>query len=609
MKRNNMPSFQSHLSRHPHDTSAGYTSTIAPGLIVPQFADVLSPNDTVYFDTYMWTRLKDVVTAFLGEIEFHIDYFFVPLQMMYTPFGETFFQTNDFVTSMFDSNANPNLIKQGKFPVYNIEGFIDGKDLNSSLGSEPLFKSIMRLSDSLNLNPMVVLSETTRQGSEQSTSELPPSAATSCPSHTPWLECAYQAIYQNYYRDDDIEARKLESYNFDTQYNQVSQNFMTPDVMMMRSVHRYNDYFTSVKVSPIYSAVNAHPFDSGDGEDGSYANSLLNSVRSFLGSVDVDTYLGKDDNFETSDFNSLGDYTNTPMKNKTSVFNVASDVNNVAGLRNLFAIDKFLRIYGRAGKTYDDQVLAHFGYKVPHDVKHQITHIKGYHFNLSTTPVYSTGAGDGVVLGQVGGQGMSEFKSQHQEKFTAPVHGVFMAVAYCITKPRYFGTFSKLNTLNDRLAFPIPEFDKLGFQPLYAFEAGRSWLPVPNMGKRLGWQYRYNEFKQKWNHCSIHFMGSDGDFEQGQSANVYNSWIVSRPAFYGLFWQYTEDDVTVLDTNSLLEQPDALNNVMVVEYSSLWDNSYFKKPWLVFQTDPIITEFFCRCKKVSFMSPTGEPDL
>lgn len=615
MNTQNMPDFQAKLSRHSHDTSAGYTATIAPGIIVPQYYDILSPNDSVYFDTYAWTRLKDVVTAFLGEVEVHIDYFFVPLQMMYTPFGQIFFQTNDYVSGMF--NTPNNRAKNGRFPLaqFDVTDFELGITYNWN--SECFGKQAMRLLDALGQNPMAVLNMESQEARryEDAGGQVPGDIITENPAHTPWLECAYQAIYQNFYRNDDIERRDLSLYNFDRYF--TSANNMTNQALWSMHCHqRKSDYFTTVKVSPIYSAVNSHltfqdqPVDA----EGGLPNNVLSEVRSYLGYAGGDVFQSTNADNKPSVYNDYGSEDDgVAMKNQTSLFNSDNSDLNVASLRTLFAVDKFLRVYGRAGKTYDDQVLAHFGFKVPHDVKHQITHLKHYKFSLQTSPVYANGAGDDVVLGQVGGQGVSEFRSSKTEKFTAPVHGVFMACMYCLTKPRYYNTFDKLNTLNDRLAFPIPEFDKLGMQPLYTFEAARSWLHVTGfnghtMDKRLGWQFRYNEFKQKYSRVSTHFMGSDGDFEQStQSSNVYNAWAVARSPF-NLYWSEPATD-GVLNMMALNEQPWSLNNVMVQSYTEGWSDEYFLHPWEVFQSDPIITEFFCHCKKVSFMSPTGEPDL
>ena len=93
--------YQAQLSRHPHPTSGGYAASLCTGAIVPQYFDILMPGDSVYYRTHMFARLQDLVTAFLGEIDLHLDYFFVPLQMLYTPSGQILTQTNDFLSSIY----------------------------------------------------------------------------------------------------------------------------------------------------------------------------------------------------------------------------------------------------------------------------------------------------------------------------------------------------------------------------------------------------------------------------------------------------------------------------------------------------------------------------
>ena len=111
-KNKNRLDFQAHLSRHPHDITAGYTSTLVPGPIVPQYFHVLNPGDTIYYTPYMFARLRDMVTAFLGEVDIHLDSFFVPLQMLYLPFGQVYALTDDVVSSSFK-----NLVSRDAFPL------------------------------------------------------------------------------------------------------------------------------------------------------------------------------------------------------------------------------------------------------------------------------------------------------------------------------------------------------------------------------------------------------------------------------------------------------------------------------------------------------------
>lgn len=151
--------YQAQLSRHSHDISAGYTAQLAPGILVPQFFHVLGPGDTIYYSNHMFARLQDVVTAFLGEIDIHIDSFFVPLQMLYTPFGQIFAQTDDLISSVFVTQQGPSPLDI--FPILDLDTSV-GQALDVTIsdyvGYESQGKSCARLFDALNLNPLCVCS-------------------------------------------------------------------------------------------------------------------------------------------------------------------------------------------------------------------------------------------------------------------------------------------------------------------------------------------------------------------------------------------------------------------------------------------------------------------
>ena len=587
MAQKQMPQHVSHLSRHPHPVSAGYTSSMAPGLILTQYFDLLQPHDTMYFQTNAFARLQDVVTAFLGEIDIHIDYFFVPLQMLYTPFGQIFAQTDDFISGIF---ARPDEQSNDQFPLLKV---MDSLEVHSNEDFLPFMfeawgKNCMRFLDMMDMNPYAALAQDIGDYNN----------ILNNPNIAPWFPAAYQCIYQKYYRNEDLEHLDVRSYNFDMYWQ--SNDFTQDSMLKVRSVQRPHDYFTSVRPSPMYSAVNTYGGQQADETNGfGMPNTLLNKVNNFIGLSDL------------TQFNT--GVSSTSMSTTVSTFE-NGEVGVASNIRALFAVDKFLRIYGRAGKTYDDQILAHFGYKVPHDVKHDITHIKHYRFSITADPVYSTstiGTENGSTLGQVGGQGSNTLKTS-QEKFTAPAHGVFMAVAYAVTRPRYIGTFNKLHLLTERLKFPIPEYDKLGMQPMYMYEAEpyafhrNDASDYPSIGTRIGWQRRYAEFKQKYNRVSMVFANLDAFDGSEVTTNIYNPWVLSRKPFGFL---REEGDDWYLDAGYFFETPKALNNVMVMPFDPAWNQGYTEAPHSVFMSDPIIFEFFCNAKKVSWMSPEGEPDL
>lgn len=623
MSKNRL-SYQAKLSRHSHDVSAGYTASLAPGVIVPQYFDIAGPGDAYYYNTRMFARLQDLVTAFLGEIDVHVDYFFVPLQMIYTPFGQIFSQTDDVLTSLYKD-----LGATDKFPVLDVKNSIPSNpEVNKFVGHRDVVaKEIFRLLDALNANPLCVLHPDQESDLYEYIEQ---------PKVSPWIFAAYQAIYQKFFRNDELEKFQVQDYNID-QYYQAS-DFTNERLLRLRYCQRPVDYFTSMRVSPIASAINrlgaVSSSETGWSPGDAQLSELLLKVDDWLGtdsrsysfqqrSPDYNTYPG-DGGIGVDFSNSSSSFDATTVSHDTEWFPTA------ANIRTLFAVDKFLRVYGRADKTYDDQILAHFGIKIPHDVKHDITHLKHYHFVLQSDPIYGTANVQNTEdsqelvsnLGQVGGQcsGAVDTMNGDPEKFVAPVHGVFMAVAYVVTKPRYFGTYSRLHEIDQRLKFPIPEFDKLGAEPLFVHEFNPRYFsrnpeqePADGVVVRAGWVDRYSAFKHKFNRCSYIYadvnsiIGTD-THPLADRENVFAPYVLARSPFL----MRAGGDFMIsdfLEPWQFFEMPDALDGIMASSYVGDWNQSWDENPQLVLQSDPILTEFFARVKKVSWMSETGEPDL
>ena len=86
VKNKNRLGFEAQLSRHPHHMPAAYSASLSTGMIIPQWFDIAQAGDTYKMHPKMFARLQNVQTAFLGEVDINIKFFFVPLQMLYTPF-------------------------------------------------------------------------------------------------------------------------------------------------------------------------------------------------------------------------------------------------------------------------------------------------------------------------------------------------------------------------------------------------------------------------------------------------------------------------------------------------------------------------------------------
>ena len=597
-----MPQHVAHLPRTGFDMSQSFAFTSSTGMILPVYQDILNVGETVYLNGSLFARTQPLVNAAMADVDVYLDWFFVPIPMLYQLFPSIRYQTNDYFSSVFKTEVDT---YGTTLPLTDFNAMMDeiqnvtgtyASDTNDvftygSYGSDfdCLGKSIFRLLNHVGMNPYGIVHGDTTPTAWPDDSN---------PTVFPLFLMAYQAIFQDYFRLEDYEMRNVLSFNADNQYDQQSnpshQFNLASGLVQLQYRPRHKDYFTSVKVSPLSSAVN-----------------LLNSDNTNVSQVlsQVDNYL---DNRGTNVLNPsassvlIGGGSNNNAYSATQINTLNyGEYDATSSLRGIFAVEKLFRIIGRSKKDYDSQVLAHFGYKVPHDVKHQLSHLFEQHALLhigevvGTADTFDSGTGEGSALGAVSGKGYVNLPLRQQSyKFTAPVDGVIMCVYSSVPRFRYYNTFDKQNAITSRLDFFTPEFDKLGMQPLYSYEGDIAKIGTAD---RLGWQYRYQQHKQKYDRVSEAFRLGNND------QNYYSSWVLAHDSFLklsagiGSFYPPSVDSFYV--------SPNDLNSILQLKYSPAWSPSYVTFPWEMFDTDPFINDFKASVKKVSTMSTTGEPDL
>lgn len=600
-KLNSMPDYQARMPRQPHDTSRAIAYTACPSMLLPTYYDMLHLGDEVFFQATQFSRLNPLVTAALADIDIHIDYFFVPLSVIYTPAPSLFYQTDDLISSNFVKSDSEFL---GHFPRYDIDNSLANQmyDLDSTAGhandAVPYYqdttahtlpttgfdckgKSYHRILDMFGYAADAVISYNIT-GFDSNLHWNPVT--------TPWFLCAYQACYQKYFRNDDREPINYH-YNLDKQYNQASfieLNNQKP-LYALNYRSRYKDYFTSVKVSPIASSVSMLSAASANG-------GVFQPPR-FLDAQSVKALtVGASD---------------TPVSSATQTgYSTSSNRITTNGIRKMFAFEKLLRIIGRAEKNYESQFLAHFGVKIPHDVMHNITHIGHDMATLRPEPViskadtYNTTSGDGSALGEIGGQGQIKFTGR-QRSFKAPCHGVFLVIVSHQPRFRYLHGVDKLHDLDVSSKFWQPEYDKLGMQPQFLYESYAAHFKLAVGSDRVGWQFRYEQFKRKYDTITSAFANPEPNYNV---VNTYSPWVLSRK--FLSFWNQTGYYMPETYPHILLGSPNDLNGLMQVPHETTWSNDFaLSNPWLLYQTDPFICDFNLHCKKVNFMSEYGEPEL
>lgn len=588
---NKMPGYEAQLPRTPHDLSRDYHFTSSVGMMLPIYQHILNPSETINLECSMFTRSNYLSTAAMAEIDFKIDWFFVPMQMLYTPFEQIFYGTDDFLSSAsldYFDNSNLNL------PLLDFVRNVSARftTLDDFINNPKLALSRYRLLMHLGLNPNSIFYHVvrTQDGGDGSAAQFPSYFNVKSPNFFPWQILAYNAIYYKYYRLQDYVGNVVNRYNFDLVTNGSVEN-VSQDFVRLYSVPKFKDYFTSVKISPISSVASTIE---GDGSD-YRALSMLNQVNNFLSDSGINVY-GKD-GVTTPEF--------AYEVTQAAPQGVASKI-TTGNIRSMFAVEKLLRIFGRASKTYDAQILAHFGWKVPHDVKHQLTFLGSFDGKLDINQVLATADTEQAALGSIVGNGYGNVDGK-KIKFTAPVHGVLMGIYYSRPKVVYEQSgFEKINAITDRLSFYQPEFDHLGMQPIYGYESD---FKSVGTSVWMGWQFRYEQFKRKYDIASVAF--SDPNFSPigRHTNNAYCAWVLAKRPFEltnkalsnASGYHFIVDDLYVRRTE--------INNILSVPYVEEWSNDYLQQPWLMFQTDPFIHWLRVHCTLVSPMSKYGEPEL
>lgn len=630
---NQMPKHTARLSKTAHDLSQSLAFTAAPGMLLPVYKDILVGGDKIDFTPSIFSRLTPLIAPALCDIEVYLDTFFVPMDMLYSFFGNQLFQVREYFSSQFDDSINNGFRED--FPLFNLNDFNFGgiwsqdpsdannldrwgnkaSDLpNDGVNFENFGSSRFRLFDMLGLNPWSLYGE----GFQGAT----PFNLGANPRIFPWQLLAYQCIYQFYYRMDDWEQFSASAFNIDltlTAESTESFHHCRSQWSELRYRPFLKDYFTSLKRNPLVAGENLLPLrdDHGNFSEGQTPFSI-ESIHSFLGG---DSY-----NVLTPDNNGVDS-----IKNGGTQVDAAERGDSyitTSNIRASFALEKLMRITGRAGKNYDSQMLAHFGVKVPHDVKHQISHLGTSKGKFSLGEVTSMASTENAELGDFAGRGSVAFRGSNI-KFTAPCHGVLMCLFSAVPKVRYVGTFDKENALVNRYDLPTPEFMDLGMQPLWAFEAQSGILQEvsgsgddPSEGAyfrggdwRLGWQFNYEQYKRKFDRVSEAFRNPSDGFNRNVD-NAYKNWVMGKLPFNSLptitgssqrsdsYQNYFN-----LSVYNFLCPPTILNQLLQVPYSVEWSNEYFTKPWLLYQKDPFVCDFHADCTKLSFLSRYGEPQL
>ena len=703
------PSYKASLGRSGHDLSRRILFTSSVGQLLPVLYDFLSPGDKVRLNDRLFTRTQPLKSAAFVRVTEHIYYFFVPMDLIDGYFRDQFTGMQDVVSSRMvlpigRQSDDPVSGQQGygyNMPVsrpfmkfqdlnrallgltsisdpipdvlyYSIDGLVANLALIFKDGYANFFDQygIPKMWNAMRLLDLLGYGNFYNQGTSQ------PANFSNFGLSFDLLLC-YQRIYMDYFRLSKFEPMNVWACNKDGYYaiatnhqsgiiSDAGSDFYDVDfgniatstyngLLKLRYHPIKKDFFTNIETTPLFDVFNVGGY--GYGLPGNpYSNAFGDSK---IGLDDVNSAIlssyGVQLQQQSADYTKPNDYGVPPQGNQFGQSFSSSFVNtalypdekfaNLQSLRLAYAYERMLAITQRAGRHYEDQILAHFGVKVPQGIGREVYYLGAHSSRLAigevvATATSSAGEGENSVLGEIAGRGLGSSDGNKDIKFTAPCHGYLMAIYSAVPDIDYKGYgLDRINTYVGINSFPHPEFDNIGMQPLYTFQSNlqdettqiNDNLVSP--ASFLGWQYRWSELKLSFdrvygafNHTLTDWTSSIffGQLYFGDLNNKYNM----------QFWDNFYVPPTYLDNifalsfappveSFTLVEGGSLSGVLLSSYSdgsSQGDSTggYKNLPGVYmcplgtsvcYQRDPLLHSIDFKYYKTSFMSTYGLPKL
>lgn len=610
-----MKHLRNHVSRNAFDLSTRRCFTAKVGELLPVFTKEVLPGDKFKFGLQSFTRTMPVNSAAYTRIKEYYDYFFVPYRLLWRYFDEFIVQTsksNPQFASGISQSAVSNSLYHPQFKLGYVKDYLNALystvDGDKNLGHFNEF-GFKRDATSFKLLSYLGYGSFFNYFAGSSTpyalSDGKPSTDDSSLYHlfvNAFPVLAYQKIYADYFRNSQWENNAPFTYNVDYL---VGSNLAVPvnnlwskvgDVYKISSSSclfdlRYcnwnKDLFTGVMPSPQYG-------DSAIIGDITSPTSIQLNNGSFVGNVNSPSDdAAKLDVSRNSNANGLvnaDSVITTGLNARNLQFSGLSgsatltkgEVSQISvlALRQAEALQKWKEISLSGRQDYKEQIEKHFGVSVPNVRSNLCEWIGGSSSNLDISEVVNNNlqginSSGSSVAADVAGKGVGVM--QGHESFEAHEHGLIMCIYHAVPLLDYGKqVVDPLLLKSSVYDYAIPEFDRIGMQPLpalcldgssaftqFSAQPDNVDSSYPYRFKTLGYVPRYADYK-----TSIDTVG--GAFETS-----LKYWVAPVNKDYLSKYLKNFQDQNSLNSNFFKVNPSVMNPIFIGDADSSVDSDTF----------------------------------
>lgn len=503
------------LPRNAFDLSQKHVFSAPTGLIVPFFALEVNPNEKVRLGFDMVQKCRPLNTASFARIKQVTEFHYVPFQALYSYFDNvvTNLRGRDTFNSTVLMNAGRDGLNSLQYDRYNTIPSAKFGNVLHGLDTENDMFGVNKLTTACRYLDML------GYGNFSDWMNTATKPAGDGPAFNLFRLAAFQKIYNDNFRVDNYEPNNPYSYNLDALVKPVASNQGITEIygedggaaalsaaksyefVKQLLTPRYalysRDYTTEVIPSTLYNLPQRLKYTFG-------------SAPALIGSSSSNQYAQKGFNLIgtfTDDFNSQVDpsISGAPSHYRIqdgSLIDIDEESStqfmSLASLRNAYALERMLEVSRRAGKTYADQIEAHFGRR-PNRHPNDSVYLGGKTTVVNINEVLNQAASETAPLGDLGGRGISSDNADNIN-FESTEHGVIIGIMYFVPLADY--SSARVDPFNRKLnAYDYfqPEAQDLGYQILqssdvfWKYSLGNQNPKDPNV--ILGWQTRYKEYK------------------------------------------------------------------------------------------------------------------